>query len=378
MVANPEHCNGHQFKHNAIGRCQIDGRGELFPQDTVCPNIKGSFIRHITTKPWPENKYIVDVMAKMKEYGSNLLVFIGDSVTGNTYADTYCALSRVGMKFSHAGLEYLVVTDPNNNSSDPDFNPYVETTRHLYFVMRYFRYDGMHHSFDELREKLEKLIAVHSNSPITFLVNIGLHFNTPGDNYPDRLKEFLSYFIGISKKQQSIVIFRETTAQHFQTKSRSFRGEGYGYDDYAFDLTEDELVDNQVYFSALMNPKNRRYQNDSRQRVPVNRPDIHFCAPLRTKEELHANNWRNQILYQVLKEIDPQKEYVHVAKFHEITAGRHDLHALGDDCTHYCATPIIYYPLWQNIFNIVEKEFAKRKQRINRIGISQGDEMEKL
>ncbi len=63
---------------------------------------------------------------------------------------------------------------------------------------------------------------------------------------------------------------------------------------------------------------------------------------------------------KVLDEVDPTHEHIHVAKFYEVTAGRHDLHAIGTDCTHFCPSPIIWYPLWEEIYHILYRVYKAR------------------
>jgi hypothetical protein len=97
----------------------------------------------------------------------------------------------------------------------------------------------------------------------------------------------------------------------------------------------------------------------------VNRPEVRFCKPFKTKQELEDNNWRNREVFKILHELDPNQKYIYIAKFHEITAGRHDLHAIGTDCTHFCPSPILWYPLWQELFDIIDGHFKNTWQQAN-------------
>ena len=197
---------------------------------------------------------------------------------------------------------------------------------------------------------------------------MGLHFNhiDIADDMKEmrrNLREYFTYFIQLSKNYGHIIIFRETSAQHFQTTNGLYSGEWLLEQDYGFKVNEERLVDNQIYFSPLIDPNKRKQYNTTDSNQSIERPDVTFCKPIRTKQELHENNWRNREVFKMLDELDPNHEHVHIAKFHEVTAGRHDMHAIGTDCTHFCPSPILWYPLWQNIYDIVERQYKLKSTR---------------
>lgn len=403
MADAPARCeldpNGSPFRHRDLGGCGIHNRGLIYAHDVSCPNMKGNFLRHVSTKPWLESKkHIVDIMARMLSHrntsSSNLIYFIGDSVTGQHFADVLCSLSRVGLQFAAIGTEMLIVKDPNHDDShpinsihDPERDKNEDFTQR-YFLFRNIRYDReRNHRWSEALEELQRTLTPYHQAPsrqtqsVVFIVNMGLHFNirqeTDNLSYQQEeleemrtnLRTYFTYLISLAKEYGHIIIFRETSAQHFSKRNGLFSEENVQSipSDYDFSVLEDKQVDNQVYYSSLMNPEKRRqiYRNDTL----VNRPDIRMCRPFRTKQELHANNWKNREVFRILKELDPTHEYVHVARFHEVTAGRHDFHADGTDCTHFCSSSIIWYPLWQQIYDIVDQVFQKRENSLSHHGI---------
>jgi hypothetical protein len=363
MANNAEHCLHSSYKHNNIGACGIYDRGKIFPQDTPCPNMKGNFIRHVSTQPWPESKHIVDIMTILKEHDSNFIYFIGDSVTGQHFAETFCSLSRIGLTFSLANQRELKVNNPNNPIT-------IKNDNDNYFTFRLTKYDrdrGGNQKWlttiQEIETVLNETTTIMSKR-VVFIVNIGLHFNnqkTELNEMHTNLRIFFSYFKHLAETYGHIIIFRETSAQHFQTSTGLYTSNIQFSEDYDFILKEVDLVDNQIYRSSLMTEENRqRFIKNETNHVIVKRPNIRFCRPFRTKEELDENNWRNKEVFKILHEIDPLHEYIYIAKFHEITAGRHDMHAIGTDCTHFCPSPIIWYPLWEELYYIIHGHFKAK------------------
>jgi hypothetical protein len=390
MADAPGQCdklsNGSPFPHIDMHGCGIHEKGVTV--DVPCPNMKGNFLRHNSTRPWPEGKQLIDIMAKMvsqrNSSSSNLIYLIGDSVTYQHYVDAWCSLSRVGLNFSTVSPYLLIANDPNRGSDDTVNQHYAHDngpldkeidTTNRFFVFRHIRYyrERNHRwsdALDELKKTLHRYHQMPVQQTVVFVVNMGLHFNVPQetDNVKyqqeeleimrENLRTYFSFFIHLAKEFGHIVIFRETTAQHFPKNNGLFSENYQGRDDFDFNIIEDMTVERQVFYSPLMNPDKRR--TDYGPNV-LNRPDVHFCKPLRTKQELHANNWRNREVFKILKELDPNHEYVHVARFHEVTAGRHDFHASGTDCTHFCGSPIVWYPLWEEIYGIIDDVFTKRE-----------------
>ncbi len=284
----------------------------------------------------------------------------------------------------------MIVNDPNKDDDDPinkhydhDNGPLDKKfdTSERFFAFRHIRYDReRNHRWSDALEELNKTLHHYHHATtqqsVVFIVSMGLHFNVPQDvNLNDvnayqyqqselqimreNLHTYFSYMIHLAKSYGHIIIFRETSAQHFCKKNGLFSEEYEGLQDFNFPVLEDMQVNRQVYYSTLMSPDKRKVEYGPN---VLNGPDVHFCKPFRTKKELHAGNWRNREVFKILKELDPKHEYIHVARFYEVSAGRHDFHASGVDCTHFCNSPIVWYPLWQEIYNIVDWVLTEREK----------------
>jgi hypothetical protein len=357
LASNPDHCKGTYISNKLVG-CSINEPGYIWPQDTVCPNVKGNFIRHVSTKPWPESNHLLDIIAIMRAHGLHRIHFVGDSVTGQHFAESLCSLSRSGLNFSSIDLMDLVLSDPNSGGSAA-----ADSVTGPYFQLHLTRHDRHDRSpLEKIQAEIEQFSST-SSERVVFIVNIGLHFQSPSeiDYYHQELRRFLKMWIHIAQQNRHVVIFRETTAQHFHSENGLYSGRRFK-EDYQFNLREDSLVDNQVLRSDLVSSARRIKLNNSNIHDNPNTkiPDISFCRPLRTEKELKENNWRNRALNTVLNELDPKRRYIQVAKFHRITAARHDMHSLGTDCTHFCLSPILWYPLWQQIYDILVEQLPLR------------------
>ena len=157
------------------------------------------------------------------------------------------------------------------------------------------------------------------------------------------------------------------------------------------------LVENQLARSGLISPKPNRKNPDpnvqmSNESLVTEIPDIvnphpvhyketemeapglwihnhtvhvpfnEYCAPLRNQSSYDQNNWRNKVMLEVLQQVDPKHQYIKIAKFFEITAGRHDIHLRGGDCTHYCHFPMIWIPVYTEIYRILHDDIHGNKK----------------
>jgi hypothetical protein len=80
-------------------------------------------------------------------------------------------------------------------------------------------------------------------------------------------------------------------------------------------------------------------------------PDLSFhCAPIKNITMMQSQNWQNPIVTDVLKKLDPSGNLISIIPFFNLTVGRHDFHvAKVHDCTHFCAGPLLWAPVWEQI-----------------------------
>jgi len=165
---------------------------------------------------------------------------------------------------------------------------------------------------------------VGDGTPDVLFFNFGLHFHPwQISTYENRMFTVMNE---LTKHNISLLAFRETSAQHFNSNGGEYKG-----------------------------------RNGSE------------CVPVDTKDSLFG--WRDRAFsagaklsgFRVLV-ADPSSknslslvsrtahdEEVVVVPFANFSAEFHDLHP--NECTHYCSTPHLWYPLWRSLRFAMSRRF---------------------
>jgi hypothetical protein len=167
--------------------------------------------------------------------------------------------------------------------------------------------------------------TLNETNYLVLIVNIGLWYNYGFENhlYKDEAKILLKYLYSLSytlqrhfKEKKTIKIFwLETVAQHYPPHG---------------------------YYSNI-----NFYENLN--------TSTHHCIPLLNKTI--SSNWRNKIIENIITENKYEKK-IKIIPFFNITASLWDHHHREDnsksyDCTHYCWTPMLYYPVFNFLANSI-------------------------
>lgn len=333
-----------------------DGRHSDF-----CTNNIGSMLRYQSSKPWPESRNILDLIRMMKSNGSNTVVLIGDSITTQQLSATRCILRRFGVlagdisfgKMSSGGpLDIIRVADPTGENNGVYFQiimlwitPKDETDAQNIHAI--------------IRSNMENRGV---NGKVVYVVNAGAHYHPSQYKlYHDTMKVWLQMFIKEFIFRGDMVIFRETSAVHFDSNDRSF------------DLMSGS-ADPTVPTSAMLTDQTSKFVRTSPSNafgrailldnnsthLPLVDPALftqQYCQPFNEAHQARNQNWHNLVIHKLLAEIDPQK-HLGVIPFFNITRARHDYHPLpktkGDenrdgDCRHWCGGPMIWFPVWEYV-----------------------------
>ncbi len=287
--------------------------------------------------------------------------------------DTVCTLRRHGLHVTTTDMFYTrYIHNPSDPTQTQDAMKEHMSIQDAFFTLKFLRMDK-YNEWDTVRlfnETLHnaKLVHNHGGKPV-FLINWGVHYhlhsssrNADGayqflgrDIYRKHIRELLRLWIKLAKTKNYIIIFRETSAQHFPT----------------FDGIVDEkgsVETNAFIYEGKIDGPERRGQElfgvpsafkDVTKEpgligssVPLHINNDELCVPLTTEEQVKSNNWRNEDVYMILDELDPHHQYIHIIKFHRLTASRHESHS-RTDCTHFCHNPMIWLPLWQQIYDVL-------------------------
>jgi hypothetical protein len=67
-------------------------------------------------------------------------------------------------------------------------------------------------------------------------------------------------------------------------------------------------------------------------------------------------------LHEVINELGVSNS-IGIIPFFNITAARYDLHTqFAEDCTHFCKSPLLWLPMWDNIYNQLNKIFKRNNK----------------
>mmetsp|Transcript_5358 Transcript_5358/g.7895 ORF Transcript_5358/g.7895 Transcript_5358/m.7895 type:complete len:223 (-) Transcript_5358:91-759(-) len=205
---------------------------------------------------------------------------------------------------------------------------------------------------------------------VVFVLNCGLHAREE-EPYKDTLRWLFQYF----KKHlnQHVVMFRETSAQHFKTRTGEFP---WNDRDFSWSFPEQLSHDIKSNLSTLTghlfrvgnmlrkediedNSGKELVLESSKQeseRLDETLYDAYSCAPIESHQQLDEQNWKGKMVSIVLEELNLQ-ESIGIIPFFNLTAGRHDLHSFSKkDCSHYCNAPLLWLPVWDSIARYYESQ----------------------
>lgn len=363
-----ELCMAKTYRNNDrcnVYRQQIDGHlaGCMIQEGGVghvngrCPQVDHLY-RHNSTRPWPEGSNLLSIVKTMKEHGSNTLVLLGDSLTGQSFGDVRCNLIRYGVPHTHNAenpvAKLCELSAPEVPTFQILFQPY--TAERL-------------SPFAQAVDKFEQLLAnsvtdwLPVKGSVVFVINIGLHYNDDVKVLTDDCKRMFEYFL-TKAKQGHIIFFRETTAQHFPTQDGAF-GHGLLHSN-TFVVKDESAHKIETLAQRMFNPS-QPVQPAASTPVDATHADAHAlvlpefqkCAPLSGWEAFNKQNWRNTVAAAVLKEVDPAGVIKYVP-FFKATAARNEFHLEGGDCTHYCHGPLLWMVLWDRVHQQLVKVMQEK------------------
>ena len=294
-------------------------------------------------------KLVPSILSPLKSRNIRRIVFIGDSMSVQTYNFLACDLSRsIGVEVNSGSLfENYTITKKNYEFSSYTINKYpilMESYRsflgpcldELVNEVKPKKYLKMPphvecRTMESRKESIYKNIysslnraikGASANSPYIIIYNVGLHINkTSAEWIIEPTAEALLNFAKFNRNKY-YVIFRETSAQHFSDRiGGSFHNE-----------------------KITQSKSNKK---------------LFCCDKSDAMNEYQLGNWTNILFEKSLNKIDKNwRNYLDWLPFYDMTNALYDLHAEGNafgksDCTHFIYIPFLFYPLWSNLFEIV-------------------------
>lgn len=389
-VCSLTHQIGCDDEPGALQDCSIHEWG-VISTGRPCSNNQGSFMRHESTQPWPHSKMLADLIRLMRRQGSNTLFLVGDSITSQHFSDAVCSSRRAGFQikrykkqktyeFIDDGFEIL----PQLVPLDEDEQKAIEKEYTMnsvsppFFQVLLIAYCRDEPTLEQVEETVTKLLSDEDlvRGKATFIINTGLHFATFGSEiYEKYLTSFLEYFLKLAKDDH-VVIFRETSAQHFQTSTgaydKSIKKKALE-DDVTLVSPISLVAERAGIFSSNQTSLVKQLAGNRHVILPQERPNLNYrCAPLKGMEAVEAQNWHNKLMADTLRKIDPN-QHIGIAPFFHLTAGRHDYHvAQNRDCTHWCFGNLLWAPVWDFSVKYYRSKIGEKRKSSENNGGGRG------
>lgn len=300
----------------------------------------------------------------MRSSGLSAITFWGDSVQNQVFHDLVCELNR---------RDYLLLNDtmnnqecPSNGGSPMECMRYIRTARFstnnddedafFFTVHLAFQYRPKPNAIQDYHQ-------VMTVAPADVLVfNFGLHYTTSMQRvYQQRIRELLQTIRRQKQEKYTspslngkpnaaatpLMVFRETSAQHFPTG---------------------EYVPRKLKRGSRPTKDGTKHNNNSSSSYP--------CVPLPADDS--SLGWRDRIVQEAaemagfvpitahptLSSLASSSNMtnsrwdssLYILPFAQFSAKFHDLHP--GECTHFCSTPFLWYPLWRSLRLAMEDHFG--------------------
>ena len=407
-IGNSINCSYFSTKFLVEEKCNLDSEG-ISRAQPKCGRNFGAALRHVSTKLWPKTRNVGDLLTEMTRMGDNTVIFLGDSMSGQQASDAFCNLQRLGYNCTRyctgcaesSDFENLLTGKPNFYVHNPQSSSKAE---HPYFQVLHVLFEHLRSAdtYEIAEQSMQSILRGIIDSKfvkgrILLVVNIGLHLKTV-DSYRQSLRWLFKYFssplflsfFDEKKTKRPIIVFRETSAQHFRSATGEFpwydttfdwsfpahlTNEIQGKFSYAqltyliiseflqiFSITGNlsRIDGNSVEVGAVQRAESTlptfAAQRNSNEKALLKAVDESYsCVPVRSHKQLESQNWRGALLQEVLDELR-LRDSIPVIPFFNLTAARHDLHSRAQkDCSHYCQAPLLWLPVWDNLVRIYKE-----------------------
>lgn len=321
-------CQSLENKSSVGNECAIFSTGPGYNKGLlhVCPNPMAQLLKHTSTKPWPKSMNIVDIISALKCRSSNTMVFIGDSVTEQQFLDSYCSAKRYG--FYQVDLNTLFQNDNFSkfriilmNDKDDLFSNF-KFNKSNYFDVYFLKFCAG--SFTEVNSVLKEQIfpMIKSNEKITYIFNVGIHYYN-ATKMKNEVTPIFQFLLNQHKLRNSILIYRETLAQHFRTQTGEYEKGLLRPRKIKISKGIKEEYNVTKVVSRLFSEWNRYHHRnltdhlqsvsqiqDLSQVFTVSLPQNSLCKPFKDKNAIYLQNWRNRLIIDdILPRIDSRKHF---------------------------------------------------------------------
>lgn len=152
---------------------------------------------------------------------------------------------------------------------------------------------------------------------LVVIANTGLWYNSR-EHFRKELPELLTWLNELGASKDNLVLYRETSAQHWNTTDIGYFGSNT-------ERLEQEQEEEEERNGAT-------------------------CMPL--QDHTPELDWRNQDIFRSMRHGEIRN--VHVIPFRDLTMPLHSMHPSFEgvaDCTHFCYFPQMWHSVWLNLYD---------------------------
>ena len=282
------------------------------------------------------------------------LTFWGDSVQKQVFFGFLCELGRrnyhlnmtnttntkIVDNWSLRQIYTVTITSPTWTTTTTALDG-INNSNHQGVTLKFFfQYKPIRPMAALYNETIQHMLEAKTS---VLVYNFGLHWKIPRrDVYQKHLEHVLDTLAhyGGTNNNMSLILFRETSAQHFLSAG--------GIGDYEDNLaTTSNMTCGPHTHNPTENPlygwRNQDALQTLREHTSVQEPVV----------VVHPNESASAF---TLLPNHNNRPAVGILPFQDFSAARHDLHP--EECTHFCHTPFLWMPLWRSLRLAMDATFG--------------------
>ena len=100
------------------------------------------------------------------------------------------------------------------------------------------------------------------------------------------------------------------------------------------------------------------YWRENSIRIAAKQANLRYVVAGATTTTTDNNNMMMQLPSSSSKNTTKKPKELIILPYLNYTSVHHELHGLGNDCTHYCGSPFLYQPIWRSLRLAMDRQYA--------------------